>query len=109
MLGGGLRTDFASRLSEMGYKHRRLGTRYLGLGTEGTMAKIVSGTWAIGQVLLDDYEGERRLGHGGMGAVYLVRSLSSNRRLAVKTILESRLGDEASRRNFLAELQTWID
>jgi len=65
--------------------------------------------WAIGQVLLGDYAVEGLLGQGGMGTVYLVRSQSTGQRFALKTILESRLGDEASRRSFLDELQVWID
>src|SRR3954454_19640970 len=62
--------------------------------------------WADGQVILDDYVIEGRLGQGGMGTVYLVRSRSGGQRFAVK---RTHLSDEASRRNFLAELRTWID
>jgi tetratricopeptide (TPR) repeat protein len=65
--------------------------------------------WVPGQTLLADYVIERELGEGGMGKVYLVKSKSTGQRFAVKTILTSKLGDETSRRNFLAELQTWID
>ena len=43
------------------------------------------------------------------GPVYLVRSQSTGRRFAVKSILEKNLSDEAQRRGFLNELQTWID
>jgi serine/threonine protein kinase len=66
-------------------------------------------TWTKGQLLLDDFEVERVLGEGGMGAVYLVRSRSTEQVFAVKTILASRLGDPASQRLFFDELQTWID
>ncbi len=56
--------------------------------------------------LVGDFEIERPLGAGGMGVVYLVRNRSSGQYFAVKKML---LYDEGSRRNFLAELQTWID
>jgi serine/threonine protein kinase len=65
--------------------------------------------WLVEEVILDDFRVERLLGHGGMGVVYLVRSLFSKRPFAVKTILASRLGTERSRRLFMEELQTWID
>jgi tetratricopeptide (TPR) repeat protein len=61
--------------------------------------------WQDGETVLEDFVVERRLGHGGMGAVYLVRSNSTGRRFAVKRALYSR---DEDRRNFLAELQTWI-
>ena len=64
----------------------------------------------VGEVLLDDFVVEpRRLGEGGIGAVFLVRSRSGGQRFAVKMILPSSFHDENSRRNFLNELLTWID
>src|SRR5262249_40428714 len=68
-----------------------------------------AGGWAVGQVLLDDFEVERPLGRGGMGTVYLVRSRSTGRPFAVKTILEPNLGDAAPRGQFLHQPQTRID
>ena len=62
--------------------------------------------WSAGQVILDDYVVERELGAGGMGKVYLLRSRSTGQPFAVKRAL---LRNEESRRNFLAELRTWID
>ena len=62
--------------------------------------------WLAGLVIRDDYVVERVLGEGAMGKVYLVRSKSTGLQHAVK---RAKLRDEASRRNFLAELQTWID
>ena len=62
--------------------------------------------WHPGQILLDDFAVERVLGEGGMGKVYLVKSRSTNMRFAVK---RARGLSERERRNFLAELQTWID
>ena len=62
--------------------------------------------WIPGQVLLGDFVVERVLGEGGMGKVYLVKSQTTNMRFAVKRAKGLKEGD---RRNFLAELQTWID
>ncbi len=59
-----------------------------------------------GQVFLDDFVVERVLGEGGMGKVYLVKSQTTNMRFAVKRTKGLKEND---RRNFLAELQTWID
>ena len=58
-----------------------------------------------GQILLDEFVVEGLLGEGGMGTVYLVRSRTSGLAFAVKRA--KALGD-VTRRNFLAELQTWI-
>lgn len=63
-------------------------------------------TWQPGEVCLDEFVIERLLGEGGMGKVYLVRSQSSGQRFAVK---KTKLREPGSRRDFLAELQTWID
>ncbi len=65
--------------------------------------------WTIGRFILADYAVERVLGHGGMGRVYLVRSRSTGRRFAVKTILEQALRSSRVRGRFLEELHTWID
>jgi serine/threonine protein kinase len=62
--------------------------------------------WSPGQELLADFVVERTLGEGGMGMVYLVRSRSSGSQFAVKRAKGLK---EADRRNFLVELQTWID
>ena len=47
-----------------------------------------------------------QLGAGGTGKVYLPRSRSTGQPFAVKRAF---LRNEDSRRNFLAELRTWID
>ena len=60
----------------------------------------------MGQVLLGDFEVKREVGRGGMGAVYLVQSRSTEVQFAVKRAL---IDDESGRRSFLSELQTWID
>lgn len=62
--------------------------------------------WHAGQVLLDDFEVKREVGRGGMGAVYLVQSRSTEVQFAVKRVL---IDDESGRSSFLSELQTWID
>src|SRR6185437_12774005 len=59
------------------------------------------GTWDPGQLLLGDFHLERKLGEGGMGAVYLVRSRSTGERFAVK---KTHLGDPSTETAFLAEL-----
>src|SRR4051812_27761156 len=83
------------------------------LGKKGRCKKcqtsFVVTRWSAGHVFLNDFVVERPLGAGGMGAVYLVRSQSTGRPFALKTILASRFADPASRRAFLDELQTWND
>jgi len=59
-----------------------------------------------GHALVDDFVVERVLGEGGMGKVYLVKSRTTQMRFAVK---RAKGLSESARRNFLAELQTWID
>jgi hypothetical protein len=66
----------------------------------------VAAEWSKGQLILDEFLVERKLGQGGMGGVYLLRSQATNQPFAVKRAL---LQDPDSRRNFLAELMTWID
>jgi serine/threonine protein kinase/lipopolysaccharide biosynthesis regulator YciM len=62
--------------------------------------------WRPGQILLNDFVIERELGEGGMGKVYLMKSQTTGMRFAVKRA--KGLG-QRERRNFLAELQIWID
>jgi serine/threonine protein kinase len=62
--------------------------------------------WAANRAGLEDFIIERTLGEGGMGKVYLLKSRSTGGRFAVK---RAKGLAEAHRRNFLAELQTWID
>lgn len=57
-------------------------------------------------ILLNEFEGERELGRGGMGKVYLVRSRTTGRKFALK---EAIVKESAQQKAFLAELQTWID
>jgi len=62
--------------------------------------------WTFGQIILNDYVVDRVLGKGGMGIVYLVHSQTNSRQFAVKRATGMK---DSDRRNFLAELQTWID
>jgi len=91
-----------------------VGGRKLGGGTvvrsgaEGARSSSAraAADWASGQQVLDDFVVEKTLGEGGMGKVYLLRSRSNGSRFAVKRATGF---NEAERRGFLAELQTWID
>jgi serine/threonine protein kinase len=59
-----------------------------------------------GFILLDEYAPLEMLGEGGMGQVFLVRSISTGSQFAVK---RAKYVNDANRKNFLAELQTWIN
>lgn len=75
-------------------------------GNQLERVETISKDWRVGQTLLDDFVVERELGEGGMGKVYLMKARTTNRRFAVK---RAKGLSEHERRNFLAELQTWID
>src|SRR6266566_3071569 len=83
---------------------RQYGSLPAGKQRQAVVAR--SDDWRPGQTLLDDFVVERVLGEGGMGKVYLVKSQTTNTRFAVK---RAKGLSERERRNFLAELQTWID
>jgi serine/threonine protein kinase len=71
--------------------------------TEGRNTAI----WTKGQSILGEYTVEGVLGEGGMGTVYLlVRSHFTGQRFAVK---KTKFQDETIQRNFLRELQLWLD
>ncbi|MGH8677980.1 MAG: serine/threonine-protein kinase [Burkholderiales bacterium] len=62
--------------------------------------------WKPGDLILGEYRVARELGHGSMGAVYLVvNAQSTDLRFAVKKI---HVAGDVYRRNFLVEIQTWI-
>ena len=67
---------------------------------------VLADDWQPGQTLLDDFAVEGLIGEGGMGKVYLVHSRTSQLAFAVK---RAKGLDDSARRNFLNELQTWID
>jgi hypothetical protein len=52
-----------------------------------------------------DYEIERLLGRGGMGAVYLARARTDGRRIALKLMLPHSQVDEAAQEIFLREIE----
>ena len=56
----------------------------------------------IGTVFMDAYTIERSIGSGGMGAVYLVREISSNQELALKLLHPQALYDAQVLRNDFA-------
>ncbi len=60
-------------------------------------------TLTPGTILGGDYEVERLLAQGGMGAVYLARQRSTQKARAVKTMLAALVGDAALRSRFLRE------
>lgn len=74
------------------------------------IADIISEEWKDGDILLDDYRVIRLLGRGGMGRVYLVETVAPPRlKYAVKILAKRLLQKDGSSRQFLRELQTWID
>src|SRR5437016_10366398 len=89
---------------------RRLKPKPEGGGSPGgKQRKVVvarSDDWHSGQITLDDFVVQRVLGEGGMGKVYLVKSRTTGMHFAVK---RAKGLSDRERRNFLAELQTWID
>ncbi len=58
------------------------------------------------RVLAGRYDLERRLGHGGMGIVFLARELHLERRVAIKLLPPAKARDVVARERFLREAQT---
>ena len=66
--------------------------------------------WEPGKVILDEYIIRQRLGHGGMGVVYLVeKSITGGViRFAVKTLQPSLFSKSGANKALLRELRTWM-
>jgi WD40 repeat protein/serine/threonine protein kinase len=64
--------------------------------------------WRVGEVVAGLYEVVEVLGKGGMGLVYRVRHLAWDVDLAVKSPRPDQFADDADRRRFVAEAQTWV-
>ncbi|MSP61079.1 MAG: serine/threonine-protein kinase [Myxococcales bacterium] len=60
----------------------------------------------IGRVLAERYEIIRRLGEGGMGAVYQARQIAMDRMVALKLIHPHLAGTDAAAQRFHREMQT---
>src|SRR5207247_5811827 len=58
------------------------------------------------RALAGRYVLERRLGHGGMGVVYLARELRLDRRVAIKLLPPERALQPTARQRFLREART---
>jgi serine/threonine protein kinase len=66
--------------------------------------------WKPGRELLGQYRVVKKLGQGGMGAVYLVENKRDiSIRYAVKTLLPSHTKNHQKRRSILQEMCTWFD
>lgn len=65
--------------------------------------------WTIGHILSNEFVIEGILGHGGMGEVFLMRRIVDDRLFAVKTLLAHLIKRQKDRKQFMQELQTWID
>lgn len=59
----------------------------------------------IGRVLLERYEVLRRIGSGGMGAVYVGRQLAIGREIALKILRQDLMGHEKVRERFRREAE----
>ena len=65
--------------------------------------------WIRGQLLAGEYRIEGRLGQGALGAVYRVRNQVTDRCYAVKTVRADGVRRHEQLREFLIELEAWID
>ncbi|MCA9139760.1 MAG: protein kinase, partial [Planctomycetales bacterium] len=73
-----------------------------------TFDKAEADQWRRGDVISNDFKVVRRLGHGGMASVYLVRNIDLGHRAAVKVPFRRYLESRETRSIFSREVQTWI-
>src|SRR5579884_2112276 len=74
-----------------------------------TMTPLVTDTNALLGHSLGTCTIQRLIGRGGMGAVYLAQQTRPRREVAVKVLLPSSLGDQASRSDFLTRFRREAD
>jgi WD40 repeat protein len=65
--------------------------------------------WAVGDVILDEYEVTGVLGEGGMGKVYKVHHRNWDMDMAVKCPQPKAIRTQAQKGNFVRECHTWMD
>lgn len=63
-------------------------------------------SWQPGQIVLEEFRVERELGKGGMGIVYLLVNTHNGQQFAAK---RTKLVDDKARKEFLREMQGWLD
>ncbi|PID59079.1 hypothetical protein CSB45_01345 [candidate division KSB3 bacterium] len=65
--------------------------------------------WEVGDVIDGKFEVLELIGRGGMGVVYRVHHKEWQLEMAVKMPLTHLVSDDASKRRFIREAQTWVD
>ena len=79
-----------------------------GLPEPAFVPPALPGHYARGDAIGDSYRVEKVLGEGGFGIVYLVQARRGGGRVAVKTIRDEWLRDDATRAMFRKEAELWI-
>ena len=102
------------RLESRGLRHEDLDRRLAKLRDAVEKTKVASAggnedtqiSVAAGLPESERYEFQKKLGQGGMGAVYAARDRRLNRRVAIKLLLESDLPSDMARKYFFREAET---